>query len=57
MAATLHPAANKRTTDGHAQITTVQIAADLFKIKAKKRNVLPAGEHFSTQRLGKSVVR
>jgi len=35
---------------------TVQIAADLFKIKAKKRSVLPVHEHFSTQSLGKSVV-
>jgi len=39
----------------HCEVT-VQIAADLSKIKAKKRSVLLVREHFSTHNLCKSVV-
>ncbi len=35
---------------------TIQIATDLFNIKAKKRSLLSVREHFSTQNLGKLVV-
>jgi|GEM_PF-2737824 len=36
----------------HGKVT-VQIAADLLKIKAKKHSALPVREYFSTQSLGK----